>query len=99
MDNYQSTLRLNLLEILDYGKNRKNRKRYSLADILAQLHSIYLVAYQKPETIQIADAIQYLLERSLIENVQVGDVEMYYINDQGRDLLERIGEGDETAII
>lgn len=99
MGQFESTLRLNLLEILDYSKTRKNRKRYSLADILGQLHSIYQLSEEKPTAENIADTIAYLLERELIEETMVGEVEMYYINNDGRDLLKRIAEGDDTAII
>lgn len=99
MGQFESTLRLNLLEILDYSRVRKNRKRYSLADILGQLYSVYQLADDKPSAEEIADAVQYLTERELIEETMVGEVEMYYILDDGRDLLQRIAEGDDTAII
>jgi len=99
MVNFDSTLRLNLLEILNYSRTRKNRKRYSLADILGQLQAVYQVSEDKPSAVQIADAVYHLVERNLIEETMVGEVEMYYINKEGRDLLQRIAEGDETAII
>ncbi|MHA2501589.1 MAG: hypothetical protein ACXAE3_01770 [Candidatus Kariarchaeaceae archaeon] len=99
MASFESTLRLNMLEIVNYSKSRKNRKRYSLADILGQLHSVYQLSESKPSPLEIADAIEYLKDRGLIEETMVGDVEVYYINTNGRDLLQRISEGDDTAII
>ena len=99
MGQFESSLRLNLLEIMNYSRTRKNRKRHSIADILGQLHSVYQVSEDKPSVLQIADAVQYLLERELIEETMVGEVEMYYISDDGRELLQQIAEGDDTAII
>ena len=88
-----------MLEIVNYSKSRRNRKRYSLADVLGQLHSVYQLSEKKPTPLEIADAIEYLKDRSLIEETMVGAIEMYYINENGRDLLQRISEGDDTAII
>jgi hypothetical protein len=99
MASFESTLRLNMLEIVNYSKSRKNRKRYSLADVLGQLHSVYQLSDKKPSPLEIADALEYLKDRGLVEETILGSVEMYYINDQGRDLLQRISEGDDTAII
>jgi hypothetical protein len=99
MVEFEKTLRLNLLEIVNYSKIRKNRKRYSLVDILNQINAIYQVTDNKPETEQIADAIDYLLQRSLIEVTEVGEVDMFYISEKGRELLQMIAEGDDTAII
>jgi hypothetical protein len=99
MVEFEKTLRLNLLEIVNYSKIRKNRKRYSLADILNQINAIYQVSNKKPDIEQIADAMDYLLQRSLIEVTEVGEVDMFYISEKGRDLLQMIAEGDDTAII
>ncbi|MDH5645389.1 MAG: hypothetical protein OEZ01_05250, partial [Candidatus Heimdallarchaeota archaeon] len=97
--NFTSTLRLNILEMTDYGKNRLNRKKYSIVDFYHQLENIYQFADQKPTKEDIENALQYLIDRSLLDKLEMGDVFVYAINEEGRELLQLLNEGDDTAII
>ena len=96
---FRKNLRLNMLELMNYSKTRKNKKRFSIADVCQQLESIYLVSSRKPKIDEINVAMKYLIDRSLIDNHPMGDVMVHTITDKGRELLKLIAEGDDTAII
>ena len=96
---FMKNLRLNMLELMNYSKIRKNKKSFSVDDIFFQLHSIYQLSDQKPNPTEIIDALEYLERRSLIETNLLGDVDVQSITNKGRDLLRKLSEGDETAII
>jgi predicted transcriptional regulator len=96
---FMKTLRLNMLELMNYSKIRKNKKKFSVDDIFFQLHSIYQLSGRKPNPTEIIDALEYLERRSLIEASPLGDVDVHSITNKGRDLLRKLSEGDETAVI
>ena len=96
---FLKTLRLNILELMNYSKVRKNRKRLSDRDVLGQIHGIYQLAERKPTALEIGDSMVYLLNRNLIEESQMGEVPMYHMTEDGRELLKGIYEDDDTAII
>ncbi|MHA2027878.1 MAG: hypothetical protein ACW99A_00185 [Candidatus Kariarchaeaceae archaeon] len=98
-DSFEKTLRLNILELLNYNKSRRLRKKLSDLDILGQLHSIYSVSERKPSGKEVGNSIIYLLDRNLIKELEMGDVSVYTMTRQGKELLQGIYDGDDTAII
>lgn len=98
-ESYQKTLRLNVLEMLNYNKSRKLRKKLSDLDILGQLHSIYSLSDIKPTGREVGEALIYLLDRKLIDELELGDVSVYAMTRQGKELLQGIYDGDDTAVI
>ena len=93
------TLRLNILELLNYHKSRKLMKKLSDMDILGQINMIYSVSDTKPTGIQVGEALIYLLERKFVKELPLGGVTVYAITDDGKQLLRGIYDGDDTAII
>ena len=98
-DQFSSTLRINILEMLTYSRVQKNKKRLSFADILNQISILYLVSKKKPTTEEVKEALDYHLKRSYCESNKVGKVEMYSITERGRDILARLEEDDDTVVI
>ncbi|MHA2253110.1 MAG: hypothetical protein ACXAD7_22295 [Candidatus Kariarchaeaceae archaeon] len=96
---FMKTLRLNMLELMNYSKIRRNKKRFSIVDVYNQVESIYVVSERKPEEEEIQVALNYLLGRSLIDKHPMGDVFVHSITDKGRELLGLIYDGDDTAVI
>jgi hypothetical protein len=96
---FEKTLRLNILELLNYNKSRKLMKKLSDLDILGQLHTIYSVTGRKPSGKEVGEAIIYLLDRNLVKELEMGDVSVYAMTRQGRELLQGIYDGDDTAVI
>ncbi len=95
----EKSLRLNILEMLNYNKSRKLRKKISDLDILGQLHSIYALSDKKPTGKQVGAALIYLLDRKLVNELELGDVSVYAMTRKGKELLQGIYDGDDTAVI
>ncbi len=97
--NFQQSLRINILEFLYYPKNQKIKKTISFADIYSQLKTLYSLSPQKIDKDIVKEGLNFLLERSMCDVTMVGDVEMYYLTDKGRDVLKRLADGDETVVV
>ena len=98
-DAFLRTLRINILELLKPKKTNKIRKKLSDLDILGQLNTIYSVSERKPTGLEVGEAIIFMLDRNIIEEHPLGDVQVYAMTDKGVELLEAIYDGDDTAII
>ena len=99
IDNFFSTLRINILEMLTYSKVQKNKKRLSFADILNQVKTLYLISKKKPTAEEAKEALDFHLKRSYISQTAIGKVDMYSITERGRDILSRLDEEDDTVVI
>ncbi len=97
-ENFKSTLRLNLLEMLNYSRTIKNKKRYSDADLMVQLDNLYQFAEKKPDHKDLEQALIFLIKRSLIEDSKMGSIDVYSISERGRETLDRVADGDDTVI-
>ncbi|MCH8906631.1 MAG: hypothetical protein IH840_06040 [Candidatus Heimdallarchaeota archaeon] len=93
------TLRLNILELMTSSKIRKNKKKVSDVDILGQIHIIYTISQRKPTGVEVGEAIIYLLDRRLIEELPLGDVSVYAMTDEGKRVLTGIYDEDDTAFL
>lgn len=98
-DQYNKTLRLNILEFLNYNKSSKLKKKLSDLDILGQIHMIYSVSGKIPSGKEVGESIIYLLDRDYIEELPLGDISVYAMTPRGKELLQGIYDGDDTAII
>ena len=97
-ESFDQMLRLNLLEMMNYSRTFQNRKRYSDADLMIQVDQLYQFAKQKPTFEDLHVAITFLLKRSLIDDMKMGDLYVYTITENGRETLTRIADGDDTVI-
>ena len=95
----EKSLRLNILEMLNYNRSRKLRKKMSDLDILGQLHSVYALSDKKPTGKQVGAALIYLLDRKLVDELELGDVSVYAMTSRGKELLQGIYDGVDTAVI
>ncbi|MCY3413292.1 MAG: hypothetical protein INQ03_16760 [Candidatus Heimdallarchaeota archaeon] len=97
-DNFDQMLRLNILEMLNSSKTILNIKRYSDADLMVQLEGLYRFAAKKPDQNDLMKAIDFLLQRSLVESSKMGVINVFAITEIGRETLSRIADGDDTVI-
>ncbi|OLS26479.1 MAG: hypothetical protein HeimC2_14960 [Candidatus Heimdallarchaeota archaeon LC_2] len=93
------TLRLNILELLNYQKSRKLMKKLSDMDVLGQIHVIYSVSETKPSGVEVGEALIYLLDRNFIKELPLGGITVFAITEEGKKLLRGIYDGEDTAII
>lgn len=97
-EDFSRTLRLNLLEMMNYSRTIKNIKRYSDADMMVQLESLYRFSHKKPSHEDLVGALIFLLKRNLLDVSQMGSIDMYSISERGRETLARVADGDDTVI-
>ena len=96
---FYSTLRINLLEMLNYSRVNKIKKRVSVADVLNQIDILYQLVDYKPSVNEVEEALLFHLKRSYISKSTMGDIEVYSITERGRDIIRRLDDGDETVVI
>ena len=96
---FYSTLRINLLEMLNYSRVNKIKKRVSIADVLNQIDILYQLVDYEPTVGEVEEALSFHLKRSYISKSMMGEIEVYSITERGRDIIRRLDDGDETVVI
>jgi hypothetical protein len=85
--------------MLSYSRVHKIKKRLSLADMLNQIDLLYKLVDTKPSVEVVEEALLFHMKRSYISKSMMGDIEVYSITERGKEILTRLGDGDETVVI